>query len=167
MFFDLMRFEDSQLAEHWDVMQSWVADTATGRTMTDGPTQITDLDDTAANRALVVGFVTDVLMQGNLDALDTFLSSDYMQHNPVVPDTLDGLRGFIDYLGEQDIEFYYTEIHNVVAEGNFVFVQSEGIYDGAPTAFSDLWRVEDGVIVEHWDAVQEVPTALAHDNGMF
>lgn len=90
-----------------------------------------------------------------------------MQHNPFVPDTLDGLRGFIDYLGAQEIEFYYTEIHNVVAEGNSVFVQSEGIYDGASTAFSDLWRVEDGVIVEHWNAVQEVPAEFAHDNGMF
>lgn len=54
-------------------MQPWVEDTASGWSMTDGPTEITDLEDTAANRALVIGFVTDVLMQGNLDALDTHL----------------------------------------------------------------------------------------------
>lgn len=54
-----------------------------------------------------------------------------------------------------------------MAEGNFVFTQAEGVYDGTPTAFYDIWRVEDGMIVEYWDAVQAIPTEFAHENGMF
>ncbi|MEP3026002.1 MAG: nuclear transport factor 2 family protein [Ascidiaceihabitans sp.] len=123
--FDLLRFEDGQLVEYWDAMQLWVDDTASGRSMTDGPTDITDLAETEANKALVTNFVTDVLMQGKLETLETYLAPEYMQHTPFVPDTLDGLKGFISYIGEQNIEFYYSEIHNVVAEGDFVFVQSE------------------------------------------
>ncbi|MEP3298282.1 hypothetical protein [Tateyamaria sp.] len=133
VFFDLLRFEDGQLVEHWDAMQSWVDDAASGRSMTDGPTDITHLAETQANKALVTNFVTDVLIQGKLETLDTYLAPEYMQHNPFVPDTLEGLKGFISYIGEQNIEFYYSKIYNVVAEGNFIFIQSEGIYDGNPT----------------------------------
>ncbi|WP_347820968.1 hypothetical protein [uncultured Planktomarina sp.] len=45
--------------------------------------------------------------------------------------------------------------------------QSEGIYNGAATAFCNLWRVENGKIAEHWDVVQTVPEEFARDNGMF
>ncbi len=113
--------------------------------MTDAPVEIIDLRETAAYRALVTIFVTDVLMHGKLETLDSYLAPEYMQHNPFVPNTLDGLKGFISYISEQNIEFCYSEIHNVVAEGNFVFVQSDGVYDDNPTAFYDLWRVENSI----------------------
>ncbi|MFV1493230.1 nuclear transport factor 2 family protein [Phaeobacter sp. JH18-32] len=164
---DLFRFEDGKLVEHWDAIQDEVTETASGRSMIDGTTEITDLDKTEANKALVTGLVTDVLMGGDLARIDDYIRADYMQHNPYVPDTRDGLKGFIAYLAENEISFGYTELHNVVAEGNFVMTQAAGIYDGKPTAFYDLWRVEDGLIAEHWDAVQEIPAEFAHGNGMF
>ncbi|MGB3278225.1 MAG: nuclear transport factor 2 family protein [Pseudorhodobacter sp.] len=164
---DVFRFEDGKIAEHWDSIQETVTKTASGRSMTDGATEITDLDKTEANKTLVTGLVTDVLMKGEIDKIDSYIAPGYMQHNPYVPDTRDGLKGFIAYLGENKISFGYSKLHNVVAEGNFVFSQAEGIYDGAPTAFYDIWRVEDGMVVEHWDAVQAIPTEFAHENGMF
>ncbi|AXI41872.1 nuclear transport factor 2 family protein [Sulfitobacter sp. SK011] len=164
---DVFRFEDGKIAEHWDSIQETVTETASGRSMTDGATEITDLDKTDANKALVTALVTDVLMKGEIDKIDSYIAPEYMQHNPFVSDTRDGLKGFIAYLGENDISFWYSELHNVVAEGNFVFTQAEGVYDGTPTAFYDIWRVEDGMIVEHWDAVQAIPTEFAHENGMF
>ncbi|UWR70200.1 nuclear transport factor 2 family protein [Phaeobacter inhibens] len=164
---DLFRFEDGKLVEHWDAIQDEVPETASGRSMIDGTTEITDLDRTEANKALVTGLVIDVLMGGDLARINSYIRADYMQHNPYVPDTHDGLKGFIAYLAENEISFGYTKLHNVVAEGNFVMTQAEGIYDRKPTAFYDLWRVEDGLIAEHWDAVQEIPTEFAHGNGMF
>ncbi|AUQ70604.1 nuclear transport factor 2 family protein [Phaeobacter inhibens] len=164
---DLFRFEDGKLVEHWDAIQDEVPETASGRSMIDGTTEITDLDRTEANKALVTGLVIDVLMGGDLAWINSYIRADYMQHNPYVPDTRDGLKGFIAYLAENEISFGYTKLHNVVAEGNFVMTQAEGIYDRKPTAFYDLWRVEDGLIAEHWDAVQEIPTEFAHGNGMF
>lgn len=44
---------------------------------------------------------------------------------------------------------------------------SEGTFGEAPTAYYDLLRVENGLIVEHWDVIQEIPAQMAHDNGMF
>ena len=61
----------------------------------------------------------------------------------------------------------YDETHLIVAEGNFVFTASEGAMGDAPTAFFDLFRVEDGKIVEHWDTVSEIPSEMAHENGKF
>lgn len=164
---DLFRFEDGKVVEHWDSIQEEVTQTASGRSMTDGPVEISDVSSTAENKALVTKLVEDVLMNGEIGKIDTYIRADYKQHNPFVPDTRDGLKGFISYLAENKISFGYTKLHNVVAEGNFVFTQAEGIYDGKPTAFYDLWRVEDGQIAEHWDVVQEIPTEFAHSNGMF
>jgi predicted SnoaL-like aldol condensation-catalyzing enzyme len=55
----------------------------------------------------------------------------------------------------------------VLAEGNFVFVHSSGEFGGKKVVFADLMRVENGKIVEHWDAIQDdVPatkTKSGHD----
>ena len=166
--FDLFRVDDAgKFVEHWDGIQDIPTETASGRSMTDGPTEITDLDKTAANKDLVVDFVTDILMNGEGDKITNYIGEVYHQHNPNVADGLDGLGAFIGYLAENNISFGYTKIHNVVAEGNFVFTQSEGDYGGQPTAFYDLFRVQDGLIVEHWDTVQAIPAEMAHDNSMF
>ena len=165
--FDLFRFEDGIAVEHWDGLQPWVAETVSGRTMIDGPTEITDLDRTDENRALVAGFVTDILVNGEFDKITNYIGDTYLQHNTNVGDGLEGLSAFVSYLHENDISFRYTKVHNIVAEGNFVFVQSEGEFGGKPTAFYDLFRVENGMIVEHWDTVQEIPDEMAHENGMF
>jgi predicted SnoaL-like aldol condensation-catalyzing enzyme len=55
------------------------------------------------------------------------LQGGYIQHNPFVPDTRDGLKGFVSYLGENDISVWYADLHLTVAEGNFVFTQAEGV----------------------------------------
>lgn len=165
--FDLFRFEDGIAVEHWDGLQPWVEETASGRSMTDGPTEITDLDKTDANRVLVTNFVTDILVNGQFDKITDYIGDTYLQHNPNVGDGLEGLSAFVGYLQENNISFRYTQVHNVVAEGNFVLVQNEGEFGGTPTAFYDLFRVEDGLIVEHWDTVQEIPAEMAHSNGMF
>jgi len=44
---------------------------------------------------------------------------------------------------------------------------SEGTFGGAPTAFFDLFRVDNGKIVEHWDIISEIPDEMAHENGKF
>ena len=165
--FDLFRVNDGKIVEHWDAIQDIPAETASGRTMTDGPTKIVDREKTAANKALVTNFVTDILVKGEGDKLPNYIGEMYHQHNPNVADGLEGLGNFIGYLTENNISFSYGKIHNIVAEGNFVFTQSEGDFGGNPTAFYDLFRVENNEIVEHWDVVQQIPTEFAHNNGMF
>lgn len=159
--FDVFRFnEDGKIVEHWDNLQP-IADAPnpSGRTQTDGATEISDLDKTTANKALVEEFITRVLINGEqVDFTQYVNPANYMQHNPQVADGLDGLGAFLGQLAEQNIAFYYTSTPLVVAEGNFVFAASEGVFGETPTAYFDLFRLEDGRIVEHWDVIADMPS---------
>lgn len=164
--FDVFRVEDGKVAEHWDNLQPARETTVSGRGMTDGPTEITDLDKTEKNKALVLGFVRDVL-GGAAPEKAPMYSQVYMQHNPNLADGIDGLFEGTKAWAEQGYVITKFEPQIVVAEGNFVFVASDATVSGKPWAFFDLWRVEDGLIVEHWDVVSPTPDVMAHDNGKF
>ena len=146
------------MSEPQDAIQYKIFETVSGRTMTDGATMIADFDRTAENKVLVTGLVTDVLMGGKIEIIDAYIAADYRQHDLYVADTREGLKDFTTWVGTEGIVFGYTHLHLVVAEGNFVLTQAEGVYDGAPTALYDLWRVEGGKIAEHWNVVQAIPT---------
>jgi len=167
--FDIIRVdENGRVAEHWDALQPLVTETASGRTQTDGPTEVTDLDRTEANKALAVALIEDVLMGKNPSKITDYISAEsYAQHNPMIKDGLSGIIEAVETLTAQNNMFVYKEIHAVLGEGNFVLTVSEGEWGGKPHAFYDLFRVEDGKMVEHWDVIQEVPTeGLANTNGM-
>jgi predicted SnoaL-like aldol condensation-catalyzing enzyme len=168
--FDIIRVdENGRVAEHWDALQPLVSETVSGRTQTDGPTEVTDLDQTEANKALAVALVQDVLMGRDPARITDYISSEsYAQHNPMIADGLGGIISAVEALTAQGNMFVYTEIHAVLGEGNFVLTVSEGEWSGQTHAFYDLFRMEDGMIVEHWDVIQPVLTeGLANTNGMF
>ncbi|MEJ8475296.1 nuclear transport factor 2 family protein [Roseibium algae] len=166
--FDVFRIEEGKVAEHWDNLEPKTAPNPSGHSQTDGATEITDLDKTAANKALVVDFLETVLKNGDASNVTDFISAEtYIQHNSNIGDGLDGLGAALKAMAEQGITVKYDKIHLVVAEGNFVFAASEGHLGGKPTAFFDLFRVEEGRIVEHWDTVSEIPAEMAHANGKF
>ncbi|MEO0659524.1 MAG: nuclear transport factor 2 family protein [Pseudomonadota bacterium] len=159
--FDLWRMEDGKVAEHWDAIIPVHAETTSGRSQTDGMTEVTDLDKTAQNKALVEEFVRTVLMNQDTDMMDDYIRDGiYVQHNPVVADGPDALKAVLG-------EIKNNTLHRVIGEGNFVLTQAEGTWGDKPVAIYDLFRVESGKIAEHWDVLQEVPVAMAHENGMF
>ncbi|MFG2142689.1 nuclear transport factor 2 family protein [Streptomyces sp. NPDC048696] len=166
--FDLFRVDaDGRLAEDWDALTPLVAETASGRSQTDGPTEVTDLDKTEANRKLVLEFAEKVLKGADYSVLTDYISADtYLQHNPEAADGLDGFGAVAAKWAEQGKKLVYKTVHKVVAEGDFVLLQSEGEF-GTPVAYWDLFRVADGKIVEHWDVVAPVPDKLPHGNGLF
>ena len=169
--FDIIRVnENGKVAEHWDAMTVLLKETASGRSQTDGPTIVEDLDKTEANKTLAVSLIEDVLMGKNPSKIGDYISSEeYHQHNPQIKDGLTGIVEAVQYLTSQNNMFKYTKIHKVLGEGNFVLTVSEGEWNGGKKhVFYDLFRMKDGKIVEHWDVIQEIPTeGLAHNNGMF
>ncbi len=164
--FDIFRVQDGKVAEHWDNLQPVPETTVSGRGMTDGATEITDRDRTAENKELVLGFVRDVL-GGAAPEKAPLYSEVYMKHNPNLADGIDGLMAGTKAWAEQGFVITKFEPQIVVAEGNFVFVASDATVSGKPWAFFDLWRVEEGKIVEHWDVVAPTPEEMAHANGKF
>jgi predicted SnoaL-like aldol condensation-catalyzing enzyme len=169
--FDIFRFEDGKIVEHWDNLQETpVAPSPGGHTMTDGPSEPEDLDRTEENKALVRRLVEDILVNGKLDQLPGYYDDDhYIQHNPQIADGVTGLGQALQFLAEHGITVKYDKIHKVLGEGNFVLVVSEGSYADQPTAFYDLFRVENGKIAEHWDTLEAIPpeTAWQNQNGKF
>ncbi len=169
--FDIIRVdENGKVAEHWDAMTVLEKESASGRSQTDGPTTVEDLDKIEANKALAVALIEDVLMGKNPEKIAEYISSEqYDQHNPQIKDGLTGIVEAVEYLTSQKNMFIYTKIHKVLGEGNFVLTVSEGEWNGGKKhVFYDLFRMKDGKIIEHWDVIQEIPTeGLAHENGMF
>lgn len=170
--FEIFRFKEGLAAEHWSGIMDHPEKTVSGNSMFDGETQITALDKTDVNKAIVKSFVETVLIDGDLkpETIQKFYDTDIIQHNPFVDNGLDGFVQGITGLQKQGITVEINRIHYLIGQGNFVFALSEGKFGengGKPTAFFDLFRLEKGKIVEHWDVLQEVPEKMAHDNGMF
>lgn len=165
--FDLFRVRDGKLAEHWDALTPAVKFTVSGRSQTGGPTAPGGLDKTETNRKLVTDFAEKVLTGADYSVLTDYISTEtYDQHNPEAGDGLDGFGAAAAKWAEQGKNLVYKTVHKVVAEGHFVLLQSEGEF-GVPVAYWDLFRVEDGKIVEHWDVIAPIPAELPHSNGLF
>lgn len=168
--FDIFRFEDGKIVEHWDNLQETAKPNQSGHTMIDGTAEIKDLDKTEANKTLVQSFVNDILVNGKMEKLQSYYDGDnYIQHNPAIGDGLSGLGKALGEWAKQGITMKYDTIHKVLGEGNFVLVVSEGQLGGKHSSFYDLFRVENGKIAEHWDTIEAIPTKdnWKNNNGKF
>ena len=169
--FDVFRFENGLIVEHWDNLSEVTPPNPSGRTQFDGAVDITDIDKTTANRNTVEGFVNDILLNGQMDKLTTYINPQkYIQHNSAAADGLDGLGAALEYFAQNGLVMEYDKIHKVLGEGNFVLTLSEGKFGkGEHVAFYDLFRLENDQIVEHWDVIQPIPqqSEWKNNNGKF
>lgn len=168
--FEVFRFEDGFAVEHWDNIQSRAGPNPSGHTMVDGPTEITELDRTEANRDIARSFVEQVLIARHLEELDDYIDdAPFIQHNPDLPDGVAALRVALEATDGGTPVIGYTRNHRLLAEGNFVLSVCEGTRRGVHTSFYDLFRLADGRIVEHWDTIEAVPPReeWKNDNGKF
>jgi predicted SnoaL-like aldol condensation-catalyzing enzyme len=168
--FDIFLFEEDKIVEHWDNLQETAPANPSGHTMIDGPAESKDLEKTESNKTLVRHFVEDILVDGKMEKLAGYFNGDnYTQHNPQIGDGLSGLGAALEAMAKQGITIKYNKIHKVFGEGNFVLVVSEGTFADRPTSFYDLFRVESGKIVEHWDTIETIPSQQdwKNTNGKF
>jgi predicted SnoaL-like aldol condensation-catalyzing enzyme len=168
--FDIFRFEDGRIVEHWDnLQQAATKPNPGGHTMTDGPAAASDLGKTEANKALMRAYMDD-LLQGRREKFTSYFDGNhYIQHNPLVADNLSGLFAGLQALAKQGLAVKYDKVHQVLGEGNFVLVVAEGSFGGQPSAYYDLYRIQDGKIAEHWDTIEAIPPRAGwkNQNGKF
>lgn len=158
--FDLWRLADSAIVEHWGDQEPWAAQTANDHTQIDGSALIDHTADTGETRRIATATVQTILIDGDTSSLEEYLAGDaYVQHNPRFADGVTGLVSALGELAQQGITMTYNGIRQVVAEGNFAYLRSEGSFAGEPFVFHDLFRVADGRCVEHWDVM--VPASQA------
>jgi predicted SnoaL-like aldol condensation-catalyzing enzyme len=102
------------------------------------------------------------------EAAEKYLGENYRQHNPDAPD---GPQGVIKYASDyiKKNPYLFLDFKRIIAEGDLVVVHSH--LKANPTdrgvAVVDIFRVENGRLVEHWDVIQPVSTHPANGNGMF
>jgi len=113
---------------------------------------------TARNKDVVRNFYTTVLVGRDVDAAPKFLRADYIQHNPQVPT---GLKGFMDAFRARFAQplpsDYKHELLNVIGDNDMVVVYVRQTWTGKDGQHHqalgfDMFRLQDGMIAEHWDA---------------
>lgn len=168
--FDIFRFEDGLIAEHWDNLATKATPNPSGRTQIDGDTNILDNGKTEETREIVKNFLHDVMQNKAPEKTLSYFNGDsYLQHNTGIADGLSGLGASLKALAEAGIAMIYDKVHMVLACGDYALGVSEGTFGGKPTTYYDLWRVENGKIAEHWDIMEEVlpKDKWANQNGKF
>ncbi len=118
-------------------------------------------------KEIVTAYMNDVWVNRNVEALDKYISTKvFIQHNPNLDNGKDALKNFLPYLFGTIMPHGTWEVKRVIAEDNMVVVHSLVI--AAPnhkgTAVVDIFRLEDDMIVEHWDLSHDVPETTKSGN---
>jgi len=101
-------------------------------------------------------------------AVELYVGAEYIQHNPLVGD---GPQPFIDYFNRMASEYPDKSIEFVrsVAEGDLIALHTHQTWpDQKEYVTMDFFRFDaNGKIVEHWDAMQQIPKTSANNNTMY
>jgi predicted SnoaL-like aldol condensation-catalyzing enzyme len=124
--------------------------------------------DLKSNKENAIAFYRTAYLGEPAKAVEMYVGSEYIQHNPAVGD---GKQAFIEYFDEMARDYSGKEIEfvRVVAEGDLVALHTHQTWPGNDEYVTmDFFRFDDnGKIVEHWDSIQEVPSESKNDNLMF
>ncbi len=150
---DLFRFQDGKVAEHWDAIQDQPESTINGNSMMDGPLPIDDAELTLVNKKFVSAFYQQVFINRNVSACHDFVATDLIQH---IPEVDNGLVGLMGYLRQQPDRLSVEKMHRIIGEGDFIIVQSSVYWEQKPAMFYDVFRLNDGKVVEQWGVGQPV-----------
>jgi len=120
------------------------------------------------NKKIVAALYDAALNQKDFEKASQYIGARYTQHNPSAADGRDGLKAFIGFLKER-FPNNRSEIKRIFADGDYVIVHVHAVREPGTrgNAIVDIFKLENGKVVEHWDVIQPVPEKAANDNGMF
>ena len=154
--FDLFRFKNGKIVEHWGGQAHETGPNPSGHTQVDGPTTVVDREWTEASRTLVYNFKQVVTVELRFDRIDEFIDGDhYIQHASNVSDGAARMKARVSQVEKPGAAPVLIP-RRYIAEGDFVLCLVEARTE-PPTANYDLFRVENGKIAEHWDVLSVIP----------
>lgn len=120
------------------------------------------------NRRNAIAFYKTAFLGNPSEAVEEYVGDEYIQHNPLVGN---GPRPFIEYFERMAAEYPEKSIEFVrsIAEGDLVALHTHQTWpDGIEYVTMDFFSFdENGKIVEHWDAMQEIPDTSLNGNAMY
>lgn len=121
-----------------------------------------------ANKKLVLAFYEQIIGRKDFDAAKKYMGATYKQHAPYAADGHDGVRAWLAGFKAAFPKHHY-EVKRVIAEGDYVMLHLHGMDGPSPNGESvvDIFRVENGKVVEHWDIIQPIPDSADNANSMF
>ncbi len=156
--------------EHWDNLQEKTDKNPSGRTQLDGELEIKDLDKTEENKKIIKDLLENVFIGGEYENITKYISNKkYIQHNSAIGDGLQEMGSKLADMVDQGMPMVYSKNHKILGEGNFVLSISEGEFQNKNVSFYDLFRLENGLVVEHWDIIEEIldESKWKNKNGKF
>ncbi len=127
-----------------------------------------DLAAEEANRALVVEFYDQFFNKHQVEQAARVVADDYIQHNPDVPDGKAPFVGYFAGFFKENPESRARIVRSATADDLvYLHVHSTTGPKDRGQAVMDIFRVDNGMIVEHWDVIQDVPAEAANGNTMF
>jgi predicted SnoaL-like aldol condensation-catalyzing enzyme len=119
-----------------------------------------------SNKKMVVEFYQNLFGDKNPDAINKYIGDKYIQHNPSLPDGKEALLQAVK-VWFKDAPKEKVDFQRVAADGDLVFLHIRSKSGQKERAIVDIFRIENGKIVEHWDVIQEIPEKSANDHPMF
>lgn len=129
----------------------------------------TDIQKQEENKKIVIGFYQKALFEGDVEsAIRLYGGETYTQHTPFAADGFEGLRNYVKCIAA-NYPKTRGEIKRVFADGDFVLLHCHytGFFGENGDAIIDIFRVQDGKVVEHWDVIQAIPKTSLNENTMF
>ncbi len=113
-------------------------------------------------------FYEDILLKGKKEKLTDYFGNTYIQHSPGLADGVEGFSRLVGMVATPNSPIKFDKIHKVLAKVT-CNLPCRGRLAEAFLAFYDLFRVEGGKVVEHWDAIEAIPpkSERKNDNGKF
>ena len=153
VFFDIFRFEDGLIVEHWLFSAKGAPSNQSGHTQTDGPTQAKLSEETEKNKSMVREYYEAIHIAGDHTKIPQYFSGDHcIRHEPGVRD---GVAAFKRDLAELTKHRSIDEIKFLLGQGDFVFIAAKGSHEGDPCVYLDLYRAEQGKIAGRWGFSEE------------
>ena len=112
---------------------------------------------TAATRAVITDFARLFYLERDVRrAFETFVAPGYIQHNPGISDGRDAAIAALTPMFSDP--GFHADLKRVLADGDYGVIHLHGYRgDQRGGAVMDLYRVDGGRIVEHWDVIQPIP----------
>ena len=120
------------------------------------------------NKQNVIAFYNAAINDKDFAAAAPYMGDEYIQHNPLAADGPEGLKAFLDF-AKENLSSFKVEIKQAFADGDYVIlhVHATSGPEDRGSAVMDIFRLENGKVVEHWDVIQAIPEQSRNENTMF